>query len=106
MAITFNTARIHIDAPDAASALVLERRLAHLHPVAVGRGSAWCVELQDADDRIEEIAATVEHWLRAGGMGSTQMRVDGAVRTITAVGHNGSGLAAGYDGASVLEHDP
>jgi hypothetical protein len=107
MAITFKTStRIHIDAPDIESALLLERRLAHLHPVAVGRGSAWRVELEDADDRLEEIAATVRHWLRASGMASTRMQVDGDVRTITVGGGNGSGLAAGYDGAQVLEHDP
>jgi hypothetical protein len=107
MAITFNTStRIHIDAPDAASALGLEKRLSHLHPVSVGRGSAWCVELEDTDDRLDEIVATVEHWLRAGGLGSTQLRVDGVARTITAGGGDRGGLGEGYDASPVLEHEP
>lgn len=107
MAITFNTSvRVHIDAPDAPSALALERRLAHLRPVAVCRGAAWSVELEDADDRLDEITATVEHWLGTSGVGTTQMRVDGAVRTIAASGGDDSLLAAGYDGAGVLEHEP
>jgi hypothetical protein len=76
--------RIRIEAPDAAAALSLERRLAHLHPAAVGRGSSWCVELEDDDDRLDEITVTVEHWLRTVGARSTQMQVDGAVRTVTA----------------------
>ena len=99
--------RIHIDAPDAASALGLEKRLSHLHPVSVGRRSAWSVELEDTDDQLEEIAATVEHWLRDGGLGSTQMRVDGIARTITAGGGGDRfGLAAAYDESPALEHEP
>jgi hypothetical protein len=68
--------RIRIEAPDAPTAFELEKRLAHLHPTAVGRGSEWCVELVDFDDRLDEITATVEHWLRAIGIRSTQMHVD------------------------------
>jgi hypothetical protein len=107
MATTFETStRIRIEAPDAAAALGLERRLAHLHPAAVGRGSSWCVELEDDDDRLDEITATVEHWLRGVGSRSTQMHVDGAVRTVRAYPAEGSWLAAGYDRGPVLEHEP
>lgn len=85
MTTTFETStRIRIEAPDAASALALERRLAHLHPSAVCRGADWSVELQDFDDRLDEIAIATEHWLRELGAGATTMYVDGAVRTIAA----------------------
>jgi hypothetical protein len=73
---------IRIDAPDAASAFALERRLAHLHPSAVGRGAEWCVELEDFDERAEEIEATVRHWLRETGLRSTVMTTNGTPTTI------------------------
>jgi hypothetical protein len=76
--------RICIDAPDAPTAFALERRLAHLHPAAVGRGTDWCVELEDFDDRLDEIEAAVEHWLREIGIRSTQLHVDRDVTTVLA----------------------
>lgn len=84
MITTDVSTRIRIDAPDAPAAFELEKRLAHLHPTAVGRGSEWCVELEDFDDRLDEITATVEHWLRAIGIRSTQMHVDRDATTILA----------------------
>ena len=98
--------RIRVDAPDAASAFALERRLAHLRPAAVGRGTDWCVELEDFDDRLDEITATVEHWLREIGIRSTQMHVDR--EAVTVVAHDGAqtSLGSGYDSTGVLEHEP
>ena len=97
--------RIRVDAPDAGTAFALERRLAHLHPAAVGRGLNWCVELEDFDDRLDEIAAAVEHWLREFGLRSTQMHVDKDVTTVLAHGTGETSLGFGYDGG-VLEHEP
>jgi hypothetical protein len=73
---------IQIDAPDVRNAFRLERRLRHLHAMAVGRGPQWVVELQDAEHRDEEIAAGVRQWLREIGSTETTMRVDGAARVI------------------------
>lgn len=98
--------RIRITAPDASTAFALEKRLAHLHPAAVGRGAEWCVELEDEHDRLEEITAAVEHWLREIGAGSTEMHVDGVAMTLSAHPHEETPLGAGYDGAPVLEHEP
>jgi len=98
--------RIRIDAPDASTAFALEKRLAHLHPAAVGRGPNWCVELEDSDDRLDEITAAVGHWLRTIGARSTEMHVDGSVVTVGAHPADEPPLGAGYDGAGVLEHEP
>jgi hypothetical protein len=66
-----------VEAPDAPTAFALEKRLAHLHPTAVGRGPNWYVELDDCDhDRFGEIYAAVEQWVREFGIRSTQMHVD------------------------------
>lgn len=97
--------RIRIVAPDASTAFALEKRLAHLHPAAVGRGSEWCVELEDLGDRLE-ITAAVEDWLREIGADSTEMQVDGSVMTLAAHPRDEAPLGAGYDGARVLEHEP
>jgi hypothetical protein len=78
--------RIRVEAPDAPTAFALEQRLAHLHPAVVGRGTDWCVELEDFDDRLDEITATVEHWLRELGIRSTQMHVDRDLTTVVAPG--------------------
>jgi hypothetical protein len=96
---------IRIAAPDASTAFALEKRLAHLHPAAVGRGSDWCVELEDLGDRLE-ITAAVEHWLREIGADSTEMQVDGGVMRLAAHPRDEAPLGAGYDGARVLEHEP
>lgn len=83
---TFATSTwIRVDAPDATTAFALEKRLAHLHPTAIGRGPNWCVELEDFDhDRFDEITAAVEHWLLETGVRSTRMHVDGVVLTVAA----------------------
>ncbi len=78
------SARIRVDAPDARAAFTLERRLAHLHPAAIGYGLDWRVEIPDAGDRLEEIEAAIHHWLGECGVRSTQLHVDGTVRTIAA----------------------
>lgn len=98
---------IRVEAPDAPTAFALEKRLAHLHPAAVGRGPSWCVELEDFDhDRFDEITAAVEHWLREIGIRSTQMHVDGDVTTVVAYPAGQPSLGSGYDSADVLEHEP
>ena len=73
---------IRIEAPDAERAFALERRLAHLHPSVVGRGESWVVELEDLDDRLDEIEAGVRHWLRTAGGGSAVVHAGAAVRTV------------------------
>jgi hypothetical protein len=79
------SAWIRVEAPDAPTAFALEKRLAHLHPTAVGRGTNWYVELEDFDhDRFDEINAAVQHWLREIGIRSTQMHVGSGVTTVVA----------------------
>ena len=75
---------IRIEAPDAASAFALEQRLAHLHPTAVYRHEQWCVELEDVDDRREEIEAAVHHWLETQGLERTTMVVGDEAHAIVA----------------------
>jgi hypothetical protein len=106
MITTETSTRIRVDAPDASTAFALEKRLAHLHPAAVGRGPNWCVELEDFDDRLDEITAVVEHWLREVGLRSTQMHVDKDVTTVLAHSTDEASLGSGYDGADVIEHEP
>lgn len=79
-----HTRRIEIDAPDARAAFALERRLAHLRPTALGTGDRWVVELEDTDDRLDEVEAAVRHWLADLELGETTVRVDGAARTLEA----------------------
>ena len=97
---------IRVEAPDANSAIALEQRLAHLHPSAVGRGTIWCVEFEDFDDRREEIEAGIRHWLKEIGLRSTVLTANGEATTVVAEPRAEEGLAAGYDGADVLEHEP
>lgn len=97
---------IRVAAPDATSAFALEQRLAHLHPSAVGRGTDWCVEFEDFDDRIEEIEAGIHHWLREIGLRSTVLTVNGEATTVTLDPLAADALGAGYDDAPVLEHEP
>ena len=75
---------IRVEAPSPTSAFALEKRLAHLHPSAVGRGTAWCVEIEDFDDRREEIEAAVRQWLRETGIRSTVITTNGEWTTVTA----------------------
>jgi hypothetical protein len=76
--------RIRIEAPDADSALGLERRLAHLTPTSVGHDGRWLVELDDDGDRLDEIVAAVRHWLGDSGLAKTAVHVDGVVRHVSA----------------------
>lgn len=100
-------ARVSISAPDASAALLLEKRLVHLHPSAVGHGPSWSVHLEDSDDRLDEIEATVAHWLRDVGAPATEITVDGAHWMIQSQpGPAESPLGADYDAEPALEHEP
>jgi hypothetical protein len=76
--------RIRIEAPDAETALGLERRLAHLMPTSVAHDGRWLVELDDDGDRLDEILAAVKHWLGDVGLAKTVVHVDGTIRHVTA----------------------
>ena len=76
--------RVRIEAPDADTALALERRLAHLMPTTVGHDGRWLVELDDDGDRLDEILAAVKHWLGDVGLAKTVVHVDGTTRHVTA----------------------
>lgn len=97
---------IRVEAPDATSAFALEQRLAHLHPTAVGRGTSWCVEFEDFDDRREEIEAGIRHWLREIGLRSTVLRANGRAATVAATPSVEEPLGTGYDDGDVLDHEP
>ena len=77
-----DTTRIHIAAPDAPAAFALEQRLSHLRPVTIGVDGDWTVELEDTDDRLEEIEAAVRHWLRERRLNATSITVNGLSRTV------------------------
>ena len=71
-------ARLHdiaIEAPDGASALALEHRLARLCPVTIARDNAWIVDI-DGVDSPAEVESAVSSWLSEIGSESTLMRVD------------------------------
>ena len=58
------TARLHeivVAAPDGASALALEYRLAHLCPVTISRDNAWVVEIDgvESPDEVAERGSVV-----------------------------------------------
>jgi hypothetical protein len=97
--------KIEIRAPGATAAFALEKRLAHLRPTAIGSGLGWSVELEDADDRLDEIEAAVRQWLRVSNLRSTVMCVDGTTKGISARSSDEL-LGAGYDGGPVLTHEP
>jgi hypothetical protein len=78
------TTRVHISAPNAPDAFALEQRLSHLRPVTIGVDGDWTVELEDNEDRVDEIEAAVRHWLRERGLEAASMTVDGLSRTVTA----------------------
>jgi hypothetical protein len=72
------TARLHdivIEAPDGASALALEHRLANLRPVTISRDNSWVVEI-DGVESPAEVEEGVGSWLSEVGSDSTVMRVD------------------------------
>ena len=59
------TTRLHdivIEAPDGASALALEHRLANLRPVTISRDNAWVVEI-DGVESPDEVESAVRSWL-------------------------------------------
>ena len=66
---------IAIQAPDGASALALEYRLAELRPVTVARDNAWVVDV-DGVESPAEVESAVRSWLSEIGADSTLMRVD------------------------------
>jgi hypothetical protein len=79
------TARVRVDAPDAATALRLERRIAHLAPTAVSVGAKWWVEIPDVGvDALPELVAAVEDWLAEEELPETELHQDGTTRTIAA----------------------
>lgn len=99
--------RIRIQAPDAPAAFALERRLSHLRPTAISAGLGWSVELDDTEDRLEEIEAAVRQWLRQIDLRATVMRIDATTeKVIEQVPVEASPLGAGYDGPRVLTHEP
>jgi len=72
------TAPLHdvvVHAPDGASALALEYRLAHLRPVTISRDNAWVVGI-DGVVEPAEVQSAVRAWLSEIGSESTLMRVD------------------------------
>jgi hypothetical protein len=75
--------RLRIEAPDAPSAFLLERRLAHLRPSAVAHGEDWSVELTCGQEEVDEVEAVVKHWLRESGAPATTIEIDGGKRTTT-----------------------
>ena len=98
--------RIRIQAPDAAAAFALERRLAHLRPTAISVGLGWWVELEDTGDRLEEIEAAVRQWLREIDLRATAMRVDVTTEKMIEREPEELPLGAGYDDPHVLVHEP
>ena len=93
MTTLFTTQRIGILAPDAATALALEKRLSHLEPTTVGRHDGWMVELEDDGYRFDEVIAAVRHWLRENGLESTSVHTDGATYEVCATPPECSELA-------------
>jgi hypothetical protein len=98
--------RIAISAPDAASAFLLEKRLSHLHPTSIGRREGWIVELEDDGDRLDEVIAAVEHWLREVELAETVIDVGGATRTVECRVRPVRALGAEYEQGEVLTHEP
>jgi hypothetical protein len=98
--------RIGITAPDATTAFALEKRLRHLRPTSVGHSDAWVVELEDDEDRHDEIVAAVRHWLRDIDLESTEIHVDSAVEQIEQEERPLAALGSEYDAGPVLTHEP
>jgi hypothetical protein len=72
-----DAARVRIEVPDADSAFRLERRLAGRHPVSIGRGPRWEVDIEDHGDATDAIADAVRDWLADMQLSRTRMWVDG-----------------------------
>jgi hypothetical protein len=102
-----NPVWIRIEAPDGPRALALERRLSHLHASAVARHGRWTVEIEDLDDRLEEVEAAVRQWLRMIGAPAACMHIGDVTRTVMLpLQQEAPQLGAGYDTERVLEHEP
>jgi hypothetical protein len=76
MPATTSVYDIEIDATDAAAAIDLEIRLAHLTATTIGQGNDWIVEIAGPAN-LEEIEAVVRDWLDDLGQTATTMRAAG-----------------------------
>jgi hypothetical protein len=94
---------IEVAAPDAQRALALEQRLAHMHAAAIARGRSWSVELEDDDDSLDEVVASVRHWLREQHLRTTTITVDGTAHPVVL---DAGGPFAGCADDPVLTHEP
>jgi hypothetical protein len=63
LATVITPLKVAVAAPDAATAFMLEHRLANLAPAVVGCGDEWTVELEADESRLDEIEAAVRRWL-------------------------------------------
>ena len=72
-----DAARVRIGVPDASAAFRLARTLRDLHPVAVGRGPRWEVDIEEFGGDREEIAAAVRRWLAESRLPATVVLLDG-----------------------------
>lgn len=77
-----DSARVRIEAPDARTAFVLERRLRHLHPIAVGRGRCWEVDVEEFEGVENELVAAICDWLQDVRHPYTTLWVDGRPRSV------------------------
>lgn len=66
-----------VAAPNGLAALALQRRLAHLTPVAVTRGGQWVLEIPDVEP--DEIEAGIRLWLVEMELSRTLVQADGRV---------------------------
>jgi hypothetical protein len=88
--------RVRIEAPDAASAFALEKRLSHLRPTSIGRRDGWLVELEDNGDHLDEIIAAVRHWLAERSLRETTLVFEGTTQSIRCEPQKDS-IGAGFD---------
>lgn len=76
---------VEVEAPDGPAAVELEKRLWFLTPTTVGHGDEWIVEIP-GPVVAQEVEAVVRAWLDDIGCGSTAMRFDGRVHTVSGRG--------------------
>lgn len=109
--MTTTDGKIEVLAPDAASALALEERLAHLAPTTVSdrRTHTSAVHLEGGDDVLDEVLVAMRHWLRDLGLRSTEVLVAGVRHDVRLHDEppqaEAGALGDGYEGA-VLLHEP